>query len=116
MKVTGRGDVFLALATHHHLRCLADPELNHPFCHPGQHPQHVERQRPEPRRKMRKKHPGSTFCRYGFSVCSVPCHGDVMTYPRCQRPAKPAEAGTDRPPEYCDDPAHAPSRKDSSWE
>ena len=24
-------------------RCLADPELNHPFSHPGQHPRHVER-------------------------------------------------------------------------
>jgi hemoglobin len=33
----------LALATAHHARCLADPELNHPFSHPGQHPQHVER-------------------------------------------------------------------------
>ena len=26
-----------------HARCLADPELNHPFSHPGQNPQHVER-------------------------------------------------------------------------
>ena len=34
---------FLALATAHHRRCLADPELNHPFSHPGQHPQHVAR-------------------------------------------------------------------------
>jgi hemoglobin len=34
---------FLALATAHHRRCLLDPELNHPFSHPGQHPQHVER-------------------------------------------------------------------------
>jgi hemoglobin len=34
---------FLALARAHHERCLADPELNHPFSHPGQHPQHVER-------------------------------------------------------------------------
>ena len=34
---------FLALATAHHERCLADPELNHPFSHPDQHPQHVER-------------------------------------------------------------------------
>ena len=33
----------LALARAHHERCLADPELNHPFSHPGQHPQHVER-------------------------------------------------------------------------
>jgi hemoglobin len=34
---------FLALAKAHHERCLADPELNHPFSHAGQHPQHVER-------------------------------------------------------------------------
>jgi hemoglobin len=34
---------FLALASAHHARCLADPALNHPFSHPGQHPQHVER-------------------------------------------------------------------------
>jgi hemoglobin len=34
---------FLALANAHHARCLADPELNHPFSHPDQHPQHVER-------------------------------------------------------------------------
>jgi Truncated hemoglobins len=34
---------FLALAKAHHARCLADPELNHPFSHDDQHPQHVER-------------------------------------------------------------------------
>jgi hemoglobin len=34
---------FLALARAHHERCLADPELNHPFSHEDQHPQHVER-------------------------------------------------------------------------
>jgi hemoglobin len=34
---------FVALARAHHARCLADPELNHPFTHAGQHPQHVER-------------------------------------------------------------------------
>jgi hemoglobin len=34
---------FQALARAHHERCLADPELNHPFSHPDQHPQHVER-------------------------------------------------------------------------
>lgn len=34
---------FLALAAAHHARCVADPELNHPFSHPGQHPQHVQR-------------------------------------------------------------------------
>lgn len=38
----GGEPAFLALATAHHERCLADPELNHPFSHPG-HPQHVER-------------------------------------------------------------------------
>ncbi len=26
-----------------HARCLADPELHHPFSHPGQHPEHVQR-------------------------------------------------------------------------
>jgi hemoglobin len=39
----GGEPAFLALATAHHARCLQDPELNHPFTHPGQHPQHVER-------------------------------------------------------------------------
>lgn len=39
----GGDAAFLALARAHHARCLADPELNHPFSHPGQHPQHVER-------------------------------------------------------------------------
>jgi hemoglobin len=34
---------FLALARAHHVRCLADPELNHPFSHDDQHPEHVER-------------------------------------------------------------------------
>jgi len=34
---------FLALAQSHHARCLADPELNHPFSHPNQHPEHTER-------------------------------------------------------------------------
>jgi hemoglobin len=38
----GGESAFLALATAHHARCLADPELNHPFSHPG-HPQHLER-------------------------------------------------------------------------
>jgi hemoglobin len=31
------------LAQAHHARCLADPVLNHPFSHAGQHPQHVDR-------------------------------------------------------------------------
>jgi hemoglobin len=39
----GGDSAFLALATAMHARCLADPELNHPFSHPGQHPQHTER-------------------------------------------------------------------------
>jgi hemoglobin len=37
------GTGYLALAAAHHERCLADPDLNHPFSHPGQHPQHVAR-------------------------------------------------------------------------
>jgi hemoglobin len=39
----GGEPAFHALAAAHHVRCLGDPELNHPFSHPGQHPQHVER-------------------------------------------------------------------------
>lgn len=39
----GGDPAFLALAAAHHTRCLADPALNHPFSHPDQHPQHVER-------------------------------------------------------------------------
>jgi hemoglobin len=39
----GGEDAFLRLARAHHERCLADPELHHPFSHPDQHPQHVER-------------------------------------------------------------------------
>lgn len=39
----GGEPALLALAQAHHARCLADPELNHPFSHDGQHPQHVER-------------------------------------------------------------------------
>jgi hemoglobin len=38
----GGEPAFLALAAAHHARCLADPELNHPFSHGG-HPQHVQR-------------------------------------------------------------------------
>jgi hemoglobin len=38
----GGEPAFLALAAAHHQRCLDDPELNHPFSHPG-NPQHVER-------------------------------------------------------------------------
>jgi hemoglobin len=39
----GAEPAFLALAAADHARCLADPELNHPFSHDGQPPQHVER-------------------------------------------------------------------------
>ncbi|HEX2308362.1 MAG TPA: group II truncated hemoglobin [Jatrophihabitantaceae bacterium] len=39
----GGDAAFLSLARAHHARCLADPELNHPFSHPDQHPQHIER-------------------------------------------------------------------------
>src|ERR1700751_748713 len=39
----GGDAAFLRLATAHHARCLADPEVNHPFSHPGQNPKHVER-------------------------------------------------------------------------
>jgi len=39
----GGEPAFLALAAAHHARCLQDPELNHPFSHPDQHPQHLER-------------------------------------------------------------------------
>jgi hemoglobin len=40
--VAGGGPALLALARAHHARCLADPELNHPFAKAG-HPEHVER-------------------------------------------------------------------------
>lgn len=39
----GGAPAFLALARAHHARCLADPELNHPFSHEDGHPRHVER-------------------------------------------------------------------------
>jgi hemoglobin len=38
----GGAPAFLALATALNARCLEDPELNHPFSHPG-HPEHLER-------------------------------------------------------------------------
>lgn len=37
----GGDAAFLALAAAHHERCLKDPELNHPFSHPG-NPLHIE--------------------------------------------------------------------------
>lgn len=39
----GGAAAFSVLARAHHVRGLADPELNHPFSHPDQHPEHVER-------------------------------------------------------------------------
>jgi hemoglobin len=39
----GGDDAFLALAAAHHARCLADPELNHPFSHADLNPEHVRR-------------------------------------------------------------------------
>jgi len=41
-EAAGGAEAFLALATAHHLRCLADPMLEHPFSHPG-HPDHIAR-------------------------------------------------------------------------
>lgn len=37
------GDVFQEIADALHARCLADPELNHPFSHADQNPEHVPR-------------------------------------------------------------------------
>lgn len=37
------GDVFFAVASALHDRCLADPELNHPFSHADQNPEHITR-------------------------------------------------------------------------
>ena len=39
----GGDGAFVALAAAHHARCLADPELNHPFSHAALNPQHVAR-------------------------------------------------------------------------
>jgi hemoglobin len=39
----GGDEAFRALAAAHHARCLADPELNHPFSHADLNPEHVER-------------------------------------------------------------------------
>jgi hemoglobin len=39
----GGQPAFLALAAAHHARCLADPELNHPFSHADLNPEHVRR-------------------------------------------------------------------------
>jgi hemoglobin len=42
-EAAGGERAMLALARAWHERCLADPVASHPFSHPGQHPQHVER-------------------------------------------------------------------------
>jgi hemoglobin len=39
----GGDAAFLALATAHHARCLADPELHHPFSHGDLNPEHLQR-------------------------------------------------------------------------
>jgi hemoglobin len=39
----GGEQAFLRLAEAHHARCLADPELNHPFSHDDLNPEHVSR-------------------------------------------------------------------------
>jgi hypothetical protein len=38
----GGDAALLALTRAHRQRCIHDPDLNHPFSHPGRHPQHVE--------------------------------------------------------------------------
>ena len=42
-EAAGGAPAMLALAHTWHQRCLADPEAQHPFSHPGLHPQHTER-------------------------------------------------------------------------
>jgi len=42
-ELAGGAPALLALAQAHHTRCLADPELNHPFSHGEIQPDHVER-------------------------------------------------------------------------
>lgn len=39
----GGEGAFVPFAAALHARCLADPELSHPFLHPGLDPRHVER-------------------------------------------------------------------------
>jgi hemoglobin len=39
----GGEQAFLRLAEAHHARCIADPELNHPFSHDDLNPEHVTR-------------------------------------------------------------------------
>ena len=42
-EAVGGEDALLKLAHAWHRRCLDDPIANHPFSHPGMHPQHTER-------------------------------------------------------------------------
>jgi hemoglobin len=42
-EAAGGIEVFERLAAATHRRCLADPELNHPFAHPDNHPEHDAR-------------------------------------------------------------------------
>ncbi len=42
-EAVGGAPFLLALARAWHERCLADPVMEHPFSHPGQHPGHLER-------------------------------------------------------------------------
>jgi hemoglobin len=42
-EAAGGAPAMLALAHAWHQRCLADAEAQHPFSHPGLHPQHTER-------------------------------------------------------------------------
>jgi hemoglobin len=42
-EAVGGDEGFLRLTEAHHARCLADPELNHPFTHANANPQHVPR-------------------------------------------------------------------------
>jgi len=42
-EAVGGFDVLLAVCRQWHELCLADPVAEHPFSHPGQHPQHDER-------------------------------------------------------------------------
>src|SRR5215471_1825447 len=42
-EAVGGADALLKLAHAWHRRCLDDPIANHPFSHPGIHPQHTER-------------------------------------------------------------------------
>jgi hemoglobin len=42
-EAAGGDSGMLSLARAWHARCMADEVMSHPFSHPGQHPQHLER-------------------------------------------------------------------------